>query len=42
MQILAILGFSKTGAHVSAHEAHFGTIAYNEKGQARHVILQKK
>ncbi|MDR3504004.1 MAG: hypothetical protein P4L79_15655 [Legionella sp.] len=41
MQILAILGFSKAGAHVSAHEAHFGTIAYNEKGQARHVIFKK-
>ncbi len=41
MQILAILGFSKTGAHVSAHEAHFGTIAYNEKGKARHVIFKR-
>lgn len=41
MQILAILGFSKTGAHVSAHEAHFGTIAYNEQGKARHVIFKK-
>lgn len=41
MQILAILGFSKTGAHVSAHEAHFGTIAYNEQGTARHVIFKK-
>jgi hypothetical protein len=41
MQILAILGFSKTAVHASAHEAHFGTIAYNEKGKARHVIFKK-
>ncbi|MFJ1268509.1 hypothetical protein ACD661_08085 [Legionella lytica] len=41
MQILAILGFSKVGAHVSAHEAHFGTIAYNDQGKARHVIFKK-
>ncbi|USQ13573.1 hypothetical protein J2N86_12950 [Legionella lytica] len=41
MQILSILGFSKVGANASAHEAHFGTIAYNEKGQARHVIFKK-
>ncbi len=41
MKISNILGFSEKGNHVSAHETHFGTIAYDNQGQAHHVIYKK-
>lgn len=41
MRLSSILGFSIHGARLSAHETHFKTIAYNEHGQARHVIFKK-
>ena len=41
MKISTILGFSKQGAHTSAHVTHYKTIAYSEHGKARHVIYKE-
>lgn len=41
MKISMILGFSKLGAHTSAHVTHYKTIAYSEQGKARHVIYKE-